>query len=205
MINLRYLSLVSISLLLESFSTIVIYFSRFFYFIDDNRDFHQDHNSTLLKTTQLIYKLWETDEFVRFKLVLFIVYPVIGYVSSFFLFLPCVLCVASLVLSFAFTLWLLCNISCLVSCLLAFYSRLSIVVLLVFSHYIISLDKHLYIELIANRYNCFIWRCWASYILYLLFLHYVLCIMSFAFALYLIHCRSHHVFCFISCQISDLA
>ena len=42
-----------------------------------------------------------------------------------------------------------------------------------FSLYIISLDKQLYVKLVANQYKCFIWRRWVSCALHLL-----LCLLS---------------------------
>ena len=38
-----------------------------------------------------------------------------------------------------------------------------------FSFYIVSLDKQLYVKLVANQYRCLVWCCWVSYTLYLLF------------------------------------
>lgn len=94
----------------------------------------------------------------------------------FYLALMCILCVASLTLSLAFALWLVRCISCLASCLClmscalcfspcllsSFRSRLSAVDLLILILYMVSLDKQLYVRLIANQYRCFVslvWRC----------------------------------------------
>lgn len=53
--NLKRLGLLLLLLSLELFTAIVVYFSRFFLFIDDNKDFHQDQSDKLMKTTKLTY------------------------------------------------------------------------------------------------------------------------------------------------------
>ncbi len=65
----------------------------------------------------------------------------------------------------------LCLVRCvsrLVSRPLGFRSCSSKVDLLVFSLYIVSLDKQLYVELAINQYRCLVWRRWVSCALRLL-------------------------------------
>ncbi len=64
---------------------------------------------------------------------------------------------ASLALSLA--LCLVRCVTCLVSRPLGFRSCLSAVDLLVFSLYILSLDKQSYVELVVNQYRYLVWRC----------------------------------------------
>ncbi len=67
---------------------------------------------------------------------------------------------ASFALSLAFCL-VRC-VFCLVSCPLGFRSCSSAVDLLVFSLYIISLDKQSYVEIAVNQYKYLVWHCWLS-------------------------------------------
>ena len=46
-------------------TAVVIYFSRFFLFINNNRDFFKDHSNKLLKMTKLIFQECKTNEFKR--------------------------------------------------------------------------------------------------------------------------------------------
>ena len=47
---------------------VVVYFSRFFLFINEDRDFHQDQSGKSVKTTKLTSQQWKADEFRRFRL-----------------------------------------------------------------------------------------------------------------------------------------
>lgn len=97
-----------------------------------------------------------------------------------YLVLSDILCIVSLALSLAFASSLALRlvrcvsrvlsglmhyIFCRVSRLLGSGSRLSVVNLLVFSLYIIGLDKQSYVELAADQYRCFVGfvrYCWGS-------------------------------------------
>ncbi len=61
-------------------------------------------------------------------------------------------------LALSLVLCLVHYVSHLVSRPLGFRSRLSVVDLLVFSLYIVSLDKQSYVELAVNQYRCLVWR-----------------------------------------------
>lgn len=82
--------------------------------------------------------------------------------ARFFSLLLCVLWVTSLALSLAFALCLVYCVSCLVSRSSSFCSYLSVVDLLVFSLYIVSRNKQLYVELTTNQYRYLVWCCWLS-------------------------------------------
>ncbi len=71
-------------------------------------------------------------------------------------------------LALSLALCLLRYVSRLVSRPLGFCFRLSVVDLLVFLLYIISLDKQSYVELVVNQYRCLVWRCQVSCALHLL-------------------------------------
>lgn len=115
----------------------------------------------------------------------FVVYLIVCYVSSCFLSLPCVLCITSLAfflacilciasLTSSLALYLVRYVSHLVSCFVSgafrllprllsyvlsgFPFDLSIVDLLVFSLYIISFDKQMYVKLATNYYRYLVWR-----------------------------------------------
>ena len=51
-------------------TTVVVYFSQFFLFINNNKDFHQDQSSKSLKITKLTFQQWKANEFGRFRLVI---------------------------------------------------------------------------------------------------------------------------------------
>lgn len=109
------------------------------------------------------------------------------HLSPCFLPLPYVLCILFFALFFIFALCLIRYVFCLVFYLVSYLSNfrscLSAVDLLIFSFYIVNLDKQFYIELAANQCKCFVWHYWVFYALRLLpcllFLPYVLCVASF--------------------------
>lgn len=117
---------------------------------------------------------------------------------SHFLSLLYILCVASLISSLAFACLVYC-ISCFISdfvfyaflalFLILYFMRyishlishplsycfyLSIVDLLIFLFYIISLNKQLYLELAINQYRSFVWHYWVSCTLHPCFISWVL-------------------------------
>lgn len=61
--NLEDMSSFLLLLLLELFIAMVIYFLRFFLFIDNNKNFYQNYRGKSFKMTKLIYQQEKTDKF----------------------------------------------------------------------------------------------------------------------------------------------